>query len=213
MANKQFLDDDVFKFDEEEEVVTKQAPPSKPIQPPPEEKVIQTKPILEVREIEDNPYRERYQTQKRETNNQNRKPNQRKKPLKQEVAAKKLFSISQKNLEVVKILREISKSYPSESEFICQAIIEKYRRENEVKETDIKTLVRDALEELVGDKYIIMKGSSDVSVVNQGYVPNVGSVPVINQSSINKAISNQDASENKSLLAGMLDDMDDDDDL
>ena len=87
------------------------------------------------------------------------------------------------------------------------------KTENEVKETDIKTLVRDALEELVGDKYIIMKGSSDVSVVNQGYVPNVGSVPVINQSSINKAISNQDASENKSLLAGMLDDMDDDDDL
>lgn len=208
MGNKEFLDDDIFKFDEDEEdlVTQKNVKTSKPIQTPPQEKVIQSKPTLEVKEIAQNPYKERYTSKK-----QTPQKTQRKKPLKQDVAVKKLVSISQKNLEVVKILREISKFYPSESEFICQAIIEKYHRETEIKETDIKTLVKNALEELVGEKYIIMKGSSDVSIVNtQSYIPQQGSA-IINQSSVNEAISKQEENENKSLLAGMLDDMDDDD--
>lgn len=205
MANKQFLDDDVFKYDEDDDsrVVSTKNKIQQELATPVEKNIIPTKPIMEVKKTNTNPYEERFNPIEK------KKKQQRKKPLKQDVAVKKLVSISQKNLEVVKILKEVTKTYPSESEFICQAIIEKYHRENDVKEADIKTLVKDALEELVGDKYIIMKGSQEIAISNTsgGPVPKT----IINQDSINAAISRQEEDENKDLLAGILGDMDDDD--
>ena len=241
MASKEFLDDDIFNYDDDDEIEEtgedvvdsdneeveeetisnepeevvkeeiiedkKDVASKNPLSNPPKDNVIQSKPSIEIKEADKNPYRERYNPKKPRNN-------QKKKPLKSEVACKKLISISQKNIEVLNILREISKTYPSESEFICQAIIEKYKRETEIQETDIKVLVKDALEELVGEKFIIMRGTSDINVVNTNQISpgKTFSRPAIDQSSVNESITKQDIEENKSLLASVLDDMDDDDD-
>jgi hypothetical protein len=207
-SNKEFLDDDILYDDSEADdlkssvsEVHKSKPTvfnEKPSQ------VIKTTPVLEVKQIEQNPYAEKY--------NKNPSKQKKKRQLKQDIAVKKLISISQKNMKVVEILKNIPNTYPSDSEYICQAIIEKYERENKQKNTDIKSLVKDALEELVGDKYIIMKGSSDIQVTSQvtqnSNINNNGAL--IDQNSINKAIASYEEEEKESLLLGIIDDMDDD---
>lgn len=209
-SNKQFIDaDDVLDFDDTEVEESPSVSEKTPIKEELKEEskpsnIIQSKPILEVNEVEENPFTK----YKKTIQPTPKKP--RKKQLKQDISVKKLISISQKNIQVVEILKNLPKEYPSDSEYICQAIIEKYERENENKNADIKTLVKNALEELVGEKYIIMKGSSDIQVGQPVYAPN-NSMPVINQSSINKAISVKDEEEKESLLLGLIDDLDDDD--
>lgn len=83
----------------------------------------------------------------------------------EEKTAKKLISISEKNKKVLEILKNL-KGYPSESDFICQAIIEKYERDIESKSVDLKDAVKKVLEEMMGENFIIMKSSSDLNIVN-----------------------------------------------
>lgn len=206
MASKEFLDNNIYDYDDPDTEEIKPSVSDKSKKEIIEESpIIPSKPILEVKEIEENPYAGKYN---KAPSKPKAKP--KKRQLKQDVAVKKLISISQKNIKVVDILKNIPDNYPSDSEYICQAIIEKYERETEFKNADIKSLVRDALEELVGEKYIIMKGSSDVQVATTSVSTNTNiSAPIIRQDSINQAISSQEESEKESLLLGILDDMDD----
>ena len=156
----------------------------------PVENKIPVKPKIEIRKKKEiNPYKDRY---KRETpvkkNNTNKK---------EKLAVKKLISISQKNLQVVDILKKINKDYPSESEFICQAIVEKYKRDKENSEKDLKTLVKETLEELVGEKYIILKGSSDIAISNNP-------TPSVPQLEVNNSIKVKEKEENQELLKGIM---------
>lgn len=74
----------------------------------------------------------------------------------------KLISVSSKNKQVFDILKNIKKNYSSESDFICQAIIEKYEREQTGKSSNLKANIKEILEEMAGENFIIMKSSSDV---------------------------------------------------
>lgn len=73
----------------------------------------------------------------------------------------KLISISEKNKKVIDILNSINKN--KQSEYICQAIIEKYERENNTN-TDIKSAVKAILEEMVGNQFIIYKANQEISI-------------------------------------------------
>lgn len=198
-SNKQFLDDDIYNYDDSDtNDLNNNKLSERHKENPSQNNIIASKPILEVKPVDENPFSNKYKSNPK---------TKKKKQLKQDVAIKKLISISQKNIKVVSILKNIPKTYNSDSDYICQAIIEKYERENKIKESDIKTLVKDALEELVGDKYIIMKGSSDIQVASNNTTT---SAPIIKQSSINQAISSKEEEEKESLLMGIIDDMDDD---
>lgn len=74
----------------------------------------------------------------------------------------KLISVSSKNKQVFDILKIIKKNYSSESDYICQAIIEKYEREQSGKSSNLKDNIKEILEEMAGENFIIMKGSSNV---------------------------------------------------
>ena len=89
-----------------------------------------------------------------------------------ERAQTKLISVSAKNKKVYEILKNIRDSYASESDFICQAIIEKYDRDQIDKSTELKDTVKEILEEMVGENFIIMKSSSDIiNVTNNNPIP------------------------------------------
>lgn len=155
---------------------------------------IHVKPKLEIKKEKlTNPY---------ETKNKRTKPIKSKNNLAEKVAEKKLISISQKNIRVLDILKEIKKDYPSDSEFICQAIIEKYEREKENASKDLKTLVKECLEDLVGDKFIILKSTSDIAISNNP-------VPNIPQQEVDNSIKNKEKKENKNLLKGIMSSWDD----
>lgn len=155
---------------------------------------IYVKPKLEIKKEKlTNPY---------ETKNKRTKPIKSKNNLAEKVAEKKLISISQKNIRVLDILKEIKKDYPSDSEFICQAIIEKYEREKENASKDLKTLVKECLEDLVGDKFIILKSTSDIAISNNP-------VPNIPQQEVDNSIKDKEKKENKNLLKGIMSSWDD----
>lgn len=126
---------------------------------------------------------------------------QKKKKSDSERAQTKLISISAKNKKVFEILKDIKRNYPSESDFICQAIIEKYDREQAGKSSELKDVVKEILEEMIGEKFIIMKSSSDIiNITNNN--------PIIPQKeSIKEETSNND---NANLIRGVMDMWDED---
>lgn len=201
MANKEFLDDDVFKFDDDEKEIKDEVK----VVIPPNDARVEEENIVNQNNVE--------KVEITDKKNKETKRNTKNRKIKCDVAVKKLFSISTKNLKVLDALKKLPNNYTSESEFICQAILEKYDRETNIKATDIKSLVKDALEELVGEKYIIMKGSSDIAITNAiNYVPYQQTQnPSITQESINTAIDKNEKEESKALLKGVLSIFDDDD--
>ena len=121
-----------------------------------------------------------------------------KKIKKQDETTKKLISISSKNRKVLDILKEVNKGNLSDSDYICQAIIEKYEREQSSKPQSIKDLVRQALDEMVGENYVLFKGSGDIGInVNQQYIPQ--------EASKVKTKQELDKSEELDLIKGALD--------
>lgn len=125
---------------------------------------------------------------------------QRKKKSDADKAQKKLISISEKNKKVLEILKNLDSKYTSESEYICQAIIEKYEKDQEAHSKSLKDSIREVLEEMVGDNFIVMKSSSDI---------NIGT-PIQTSPPTQEIKENVEDDESASLIRGALDMWDED---
>ena len=67
------------------------------------------------------------------------------------------FTVSKKNKQVLDILDKVK----NKSEFICQAVIEKYNRSasNNVDRETLRKEIKSILEEMIADDYFIVKGN------------------------------------------------------
>lgn len=110
---------------------------------------------------------------------------------------KKLVSISEKNKQVLDILENLDKKYTSESEYICQAIIEKFERDSSKDEKSLKDSIKEVLEEMVGEKFIVMKSSSDVVIPTTS--------PATNIQPKEEIPTNNNDSDSADLIRGALD--------
>ena len=121
------------------------------------------------------------------------------KKKRKEESTKKLISISYKNKKVLEILKNIGKEYSSDSEYICQAIMEKYEKDNSFEKREIKDAVEEILSEMIGKNYIILKSSNDVvSNTNISQEKN----------NLTEIPKNDNDSENKNLILNSLEDWD-----
>lgn len=144
------------------------------------------------------------QTEKKELKKYHGRENvtsvQKKKKTDNDKAQKKLISIAEKNKKVLDILKNLDSRYSSESEYICQAIIEKYERDTTKDSKTLKESIREILEEMVGENFIIMKGSSEIQF---------GTATTVNSPNKEPEVTPAEEEESASLIRGALDMWDD----
>ena len=228
--SKQFIDENDFDFTDGEEDIVSEKKPTVTIETP---STFDAKPVLQTKEIEENPYKNRTVKQvekqpeekpvslvsqpvsqiKEEisvekvvknppTKNQGGKRGRKK--ISNKESSKKLFSISNKYKDVNRILKDIGKTYSSESEYICKAIQEKYARDKNEETVDLKSKVKEALDELIGEKYIVIKGSENIAVGTNQPIQNI-QTPVITQESVDTVIDEQVKEEMKDEIKNIFD--------
>lgn len=235
MSNKEFLDEDILFSDEDDKITETEESKvllSKEISKKP---TIQEESIYDKKNIDNKKQSNSILINKENKsikieNNLNKEQNSEKKELKREkeinnvtkqeinnkdkkrnnsnkqTSITKIFTISKKNAEALKIIEELSGQ--SFSNYICQAVIEKYHREHEKKEDmkiSLKDQVKEVLNELVGEKYIILKSSNDNVFVNTDkQTENIIEDKI--------ELSTETEIEKRNLLLKMASEMDDDDD-